>query len=180
MKSHMHAISPSLLNWNGLLKWVCNPWIRQTLLCYNSVHQCEGESLELPWSCRALWVQTLKTMSTSACMCINKGYNVVGNGTTESCIEGALCLHGCTSGWLQVGRSSACASNFAIVTNIQINTSHLSFNCQQIFQLVLPLILYVQKKKKANYVLMDQQGKQCFLTFIVGVLSVLEKWGLLQ
>lgn len=84
MKSHMHAISPSLLNWIGLLKWVCNPWIRQTLLCYSSV--CEGESLELQWSCRAPWVQTLKAMSASACMCINKGYNVVGNGTTESCI----------------------------------------------------------------------------------------------
>lgn len=58
MKSHVHAISPSLLNSNGLLKGVCNPLIR--LLCYNTVQQCEGESLEIQSSSRALWVQALK------------------------------------------------------------------------------------------------------------------------
>lgn len=100
---------PSLLSWNGLLKWVFNPFIQQALLCYNSVHQCEGESSKIQGSCRALWVQSLKAMSTSLCMCINKGYIRVGNGTTESC----------TSWWLQVGRSSACASNFSIVTKYE-------------------------------------------------------------
>lgn len=84
VKSRVHAISPSLLNSNGLLKGVCNPLIR--LLCYNTVQPCEGESLEIQSSCRTLRVEALKAMSTSVSVCINKGCNRVGNGTTQACI----------------------------------------------------------------------------------------------
>lgn len=96
---------------------------------------------------------------------------MVGNGTIQSCIQEASCLRGCTSGWLQGGRSSACASGFSTVTKYKQTHPTLALIVKSVFN----LFIHIYEKGKANYVLKGQQGKQWVLTFIVEALSILEK-----